>query len=110
MKKPENIFVSLQLEKDATSGEMLLCIQFDRNAPNFFADKNLISWCPSIEELDFVSEAFGMIAEGKRIRQEKTMDTTHRSADQLDQWGRHTDEKALMDRMMDKKDRTYVKP
>jgi len=107
MKKPENIYVSLQLEKDHTSGEMALSIQFDRNAPNFFADKNILSWNPTIEELDFVSEAFSMIAEGKRLKHEKTSDTTHPYTDQRDDWGRHTDEKALIDRVMDKKERLH---
>ena len=107
MKKPESVYVSLQLEKDQTSGEMLLCIQFDRNAPNFFADKNIISWNPTMEELDFVSEAFSMIAEGKRLKHERTDDPNHPLANQRDEWGRHTDEKALMDRVMDKKDRIH---
>jgi len=110
MKKPDNIYVSLQLEKDESSGEMQLCIQFDRNAPNFFADKNLISWNPTIEELDFVSEAFSMIAEGKRVKHEKHGDSMHRISETHDEWGRPTDEKQIVDRVMDKKDRAYIKP
>lgn len=110
MKKSENIYVSLQLEKDHTSGEMTLSIQFDRNAPNFFTDKNTVSWNPTIEELDFVSEAFAMIAEGKRHKQEPPEETENKLSDQQDDWTSRTDEKAILDRVMEKKDRMFIKP
>ena len=103
MKKTENIYVSLQLEKDQMSGDLLLCIQFDRTAPNFFTDKNEITWCPTIEELDFISEAFGMIAKGKHQRQEKN---TERSA--RDERSRQMDEHEIIDRVIDKKDRSFM--
>jgi hypothetical protein len=102
MKKTENIYVSLQLEKDQTSGDLLLYIQFDRTAPNFFIDKNDINWCPTIEELDFISEAFKMVAKGKRQMQGKIGEYNTRE-DLLHQ----ADERAILDRVMDKKDRTF---
>ena len=65
MKKQENIYVSLQLEKDVTTGELMIAIQFDRNSPNFFTNKNMISWCPTREELEFINEAYGTFHKGK---------------------------------------------
>jgi len=35
MKKDEKLFIKLGLEKDRSSGEIMLNIQFDENAPNF---------------------------------------------------------------------------
>lgn len=99
MKKPDNIYVALQLEKDVISGEIQLCIQFDRSAPNFFADKTGISWSPTIEELDFVSEGFAMITDAKRQKNGKT-GTTHSTHDE---WDQQTDEKEILDRVLDKK-------
>ena len=62
MKKNENIYVKLQIEKDQNSGDLMLNVNFDKAAPNFFPGKNEISWCPTIDEMDFVNEAFEMVA------------------------------------------------
>jgi hypothetical protein len=105
MKKPENIYVSLQLSKDISSGELVLNIHFDQNAPNFYTDKNTISWCPTIEELDFVSEAFGMLSKRKRQRYNRTdvpeEDTPSRELI------READEKEILDRVFEKKKPSY---
>jgi hypothetical protein len=108
MRKPENIYVTLQLNKDDTSGELLLNIQFDQNAPNFSNDKNNTSWCPTIEELDFVSEAFSMLSKGKRQRQERTTDPDHREPTSTTrEIPREADEKAILDRVLEKKRPNY---
>ena len=104
MKRPENIYVSLHLEKDETSAELLLSIQFNKNAPNFSTDNNVISWCPSIEELEFVSEAFEMLAKGKRHKQEQTGESRDRK-----EFIREADEKEILDRVLERKDRAFIK-
>jgi hypothetical protein len=71
MKKNDKIFVKLQIEKDESSGELMLNIHFDKDTPNFVTDKDVISWCPTIEEINFVNEAFEMISKGKNYNQEK---------------------------------------
>jgi hypothetical protein len=109
MKKPENIYVSLHLEKDEISGELLLNIQFDKNAPNFSTDKNMISWCPSIEELDFVSEAFEMLAKGKHHKQERSKESQHQESLTKEELIHQADEKAILDRVLEKKDRAFIK-
>jgi len=109
MKRPENIYVSLQLDKDQVSGELLLNIQFDKNAPNFSTDKGAITWCPTIEELDFVSEAFDAIAKGKRHRQERQGTTAQSQPGQPDEWANPTDGKEVLDRVLDRKDRAFIK-
>ena len=71
MRKHDNIFVKLQIEKDRNSGELTLNIQFDKDTPNFFTDKNVISWCPTIEEINFLNEAFELISKRKGNKQKK---------------------------------------
>ena len=72
MGKNGNIFVKLHIEKDRNSGELTLNVCFDKDTPNFFKDKDAISWCPTIEEIDFVNEAFEMISSRKNRKHEKT--------------------------------------
>jgi hypothetical protein len=107
MKKPENIYVSLQLNMDDTSGELVLNIQFDQEAPNFFTDSNAISWCPTVEELDFVSEAFKMLAWGKRQRQEHSSESDIGEQSTNHEVTRETDENAILDRVLEKKKANY---
>jgi hypothetical protein len=98
MKKPENIYVSLQLRKDQTSGGLLLDIHFNKDAPNFAVDDDNVSWCPTIEELDFISEVFDLIAKGRQL------DTRQRAGSETPST-RQVDENTLLDRVMDKKER-----
>jgi hypothetical protein len=58
MKRNENIYISLEIQKDLDTKGLVLSVQFDRNAPNFHQESELISWCPTSDELDFISEAF----------------------------------------------------
>jgi len=58
MKKNENIFISLQIQKDQESKKLLLSVQFDKNAPNFSTETHTIIWYPTCEEIDFITEAF----------------------------------------------------
>ena len=71
MKKNENIFISLEIQKDLESKGLLLSIQFDKNAPNFLQENEMISWCPTCDELDFITEAFNLIGGNKIQIQEK---------------------------------------
>jgi hypothetical protein len=61
MKKNENIFVSLEIQKDVETKSLLLSVIFDRNAPNFFMENEAIRWLPTIDELDFIKEAFELV-------------------------------------------------
>jgi hypothetical protein len=107
MRKTDNIYVSLQLQKDETSGELLLSIQFDQDAPNFSKDDNAISWCPTIEELDFVSEAFGMLAKGKHKRQERVVSSD--GEEPVAREIKDDEEKEILDRVLAKKERAFMK-
>ncbi len=94
MKKNENIFISLQIQKDLESKGLLLSVQFDKNAPNFSTESDSISWRPTCDEIDFLAEAFELIGTVKcqekaeeepqntRIPSEEiTMDYSHRSSE-----------------------------
>lgn len=61
MKKNENIFISLELQKNLDLKALMLRVQFDRNAPNFSEENESISWSPTVDELDFIKEAFELI-------------------------------------------------
>lgn len=106
MKKPENIYISLQLSKDQSSGALVLNIQFDPDAPNFSTTKNTISWCPTIEELDFVSEAFTMVSKGKRQRQYRQEESEEEDTSSH-KLIREADEKEILDRVLEKKKPAY---
>jgi len=61
MKEHNNIYVKIQIEKNQDSGDLRIRTFFDPNAPNFFRDKDGISWCPTQEEIDFINESSGLI-------------------------------------------------
>lgn len=105
MKKPENIYVSLQLIKDETSGSLALNIQFDPEAPNFSATQKSVSWCPTLEELDFISEAFGIVSRGKHRGYNHTDDPEDESSSR--ELIREADEKEILDRVFEKKKPSY---
>jgi hypothetical protein len=73
MKKNENIFISLQIQKDTESKGLCLSVQFDRNAPNISLENETIDWCPTVDEIDFIAEAFELIG-GNTTIQRKVMD------------------------------------
>lgn len=66
MKRNENIYVSLEIQKDLDAKGLMLSIQFDRNAPNFHQENEIITWCPTSDELDFISEAFNILGSTTR--------------------------------------------
>ena len=65
MKKDEKIFIKLGLEKNQTSGEITLNIQFDQTAPNFIKEKDTLWWQPTFEEWSYATEAFNILAKGQ---------------------------------------------
>jgi len=83
MNKNENIFISLQIQKDLKSKKLLLSVQFDKNAPNFSTESDTLVWCPTGDEIDFIAEAFELIggAECPEEVEEEPQNTTIPSAD-----------------------------
>ncbi|DAC72985.1 MAG TPA: hypothetical protein DSN98_02345 [Thermoplasmata archaeon] len=71
MKKNENIFISLQIQKDAESKTLMLSVQFDKNAPNLLLEDETISWSPTDDEINFIAEAFELIGGNKAPLKEK---------------------------------------
>jgi len=65
MKKNDNIFVKLHIEKNRDSGALALNVHFDSETPNFFVDRSMINWYPTPEELEFVNEAFELVCKHK---------------------------------------------
>ncbi len=65
MDKNENVFIKLQIEKNHSSGDLILVLNFDKNAPNFSMDKDMIRWSPTFEELDLVLETYEITSKKK---------------------------------------------
>ena len=61
----EHIYIKLEIEKDPTTGQLMILTRFDDQAPNFSQDDKGITWCPTAAEKDFINEAFEMIAKKK---------------------------------------------
>ena len=72
MKKNENTYIKLGLEKDPHTGELQVFIQFDNNAPNFTKDKEITYWRPSCEEWNFAKDAFDLIWKGQDTKTKNT--------------------------------------
>jgi hypothetical protein len=52
MGKDDNIYVKLVLD-----------VHFDKTAPNFHIDKDMISWCPTVEEIGFINDSIQKISQ-----------------------------------------------
>jgi hypothetical protein len=52
MGKDDNIYVKLVLD-----------VHFDKNAPNFHMDSDMISWCPTVEEIGFINDSIQKISQ-----------------------------------------------
>jgi hypothetical protein len=61
MEKKDNLFIKVQLEKSPQSGNLMINIYFDKNAPNFFYTNDTINWYPTMSELAFINETFTLI-------------------------------------------------
>jgi len=60
-----NVFIKLQIERNPNSGDLMLILNFDTNAPNFSMDRETIRWTPTLEELDLVLQTYGITAKKK---------------------------------------------
>ena len=62
MTKNDKIHIKVELFKDKNSGALTIMTHFDQNAPNISKDKEGYSWWPTVEEKDFINEAFDLIS------------------------------------------------
>lgn len=62
MDKDDKIHVRLEICKDENSDELTIMTHFDSNAPNFSEDKDGYFWMPTLEERNFINEAFELIS------------------------------------------------
>ncbi len=61
MEKNENIFIKLEIGRDANTGALNILTRFNPDAPNFKKDGNGFSWSPTQEEKEFLNQAFDML-------------------------------------------------
>jgi hypothetical protein len=64
MTKEDKINIKLEICRDEQSHELTIMTHFDEHAPNFFKDKEGYFWIPTVEEKDFLNEAFGLVPSG----------------------------------------------
>jgi hypothetical protein len=102
MKKNGSSYIKLGLERDHFSGELTLNIQFDNNAPNFSKDKDVISWCPSIEEWNFANEAFQILSKGQNYKHGKTSNLEKKETDHEEDFILQADEHEIVDKYLEK--------
>lgn len=75
MDKDDKIHIRLEICKDKNSDELTIMTHFDSNAPNFTKDKDGYFWMPTLEERNFINEAFELISTTniKNLSPEKPM-------------------------------------
>ncbi len=71
MTKDDKINLKLEVFKDKNSGKLLLMAHFDKSAPNIYKEKENFLWVPTVEEKDFLYEAFRMMPEGSNVSPSK---------------------------------------
>ena len=77
MTKEDKIHIKLEICKDEQSHGLTIMTHFDESAPNFFKDKEGYFWIPTVEEKDFLNEAFGLApSSGTKTTLEKPVATS----------------------------------
>ena len=74
MAEEDKIHIKLEIRRNKDSDELAIMTHFDSNAPNFFKDKEGYLWMPTVEEKDFINEAFELMPINKiKTSSEKTI-------------------------------------
>lgn len=74
MTEEDKIHIKLEICRNKDSDELAIMTHFDPNAPNFFKDKEGYLWMPTVEEKDFINEAFELMPINKiKTSSEKTI-------------------------------------
>jgi len=87
MKKDENIYIKLGLEKDVDTGKIFVNILFDKDAPNYCQDKSTPSWCPTLEEWEYANEAYAIMNRGQPAFAQKITTTTPKTQTEKEEPG-----------------------
>ena len=61
MAKDDNVHFRVELNKNKNSGKIDIVAHFDKKAPNVIIENNEYFWMPTIEEKDFLDEAFSLV-------------------------------------------------
>lgn len=61
MAKDDNVNIKLELNKNKNSGKIDIVAHFDNKAPNVIIENNEYFWMPTVEEKDFLNEAFSLV-------------------------------------------------
>ena len=79
MAKDDNINIKLEICKDKTSGDLVISTIFNPDAPNFSKDKDGYFWWPTMEEKDFLNDAFGLVSGKTPTKSTTTTSTTEKT-------------------------------
>ena len=61
MTKDNSIFIKIEITRDKKTGKLNIITHFDKNAPNFYEDKNGFYWIPTEEEKDLLNDSFDLM-------------------------------------------------
>jgi hypothetical protein len=61
MIKNDQIYITLQIEKNLETKTLVLSVHFDTNAPNFSTENERMNWNPTSDELEFISEVLDLL-------------------------------------------------
>ena len=71
------ILFSLAIEKDTETNTLLLQVLFPHGAPNVTLTKTAVAWYPTAEELEFLNEAYSIIATSQPAPLEPEVEPEH---------------------------------
>ncbi|KYK24082.1 hypothetical protein AYK25_01990 [Thermoplasmatales archaeon SM1-50] len=83
MRENENIFISLEIRKNAESKGLMLSVQFDTKAPNFFQEDETFTWSPTYDELYFIKEAFALMG-GNQVQLREKEEPQEEESEDID--------------------------
>lgn len=67
MTKDDNINIKLEVCRENKTKNITILAHFDAKSPNIIIDKNEFIWIPTIEEKDFIKDAFNFIPINRTI-------------------------------------------
>lgn len=62
------INIRVELARNTKTGKLALTAIFNENAPNFSKDKEGYYWIPTVDEKDFLNEAFQLMPRGQTVQ------------------------------------------
>lgn len=83
MTKADKIHIKIELCKDINLNKLEINTLFDAKSPNFSKDDKGFFWMPTVEERDFINEAYELVPTDKPITPSETITETPEKKDYI---------------------------